>query len=365
MSTKIEWTDETWNPTLGCDKVSPGCDGCFAIRTARIRGGNPHPKIAQAYAGLTKRTAGGLDWTGDVRVLPDRLDMPLHWRKPRKVFVDSQSDLFHDGVGTAFIARVFAVMAATPRHTYQVLTKRHGRMRSLLGREDFRQKVRVELAELRGLMVGDVSLPWPLPNVWLGVSVEDQQRADLRIPALLGTPAAVRWLSCEPLLGPVDLTCGNVRPEFHGPCDGYCDGALLQGIDWVVVGGETGPTARPMHPDWARGLRDQCQNADVPFWFKQWGDHLPVPVFDDPSMFGGRAFQDPRGGSRRSPIIRTRGRSGTFRGGETRLMQPGDRTRGCVMLDEDLIAVRVEKKAAGAELDGRTWQEFPKAVVPA
>jgi protein gp37 len=233
--TSIEWTQKTWNPVTGCTKVSPGCDHCYA------------EGIARRFAG-SKAFPNGFE----VTLHPERLDAPLRWRKPARVFVNSMSDLFHQDVPDEYIARVFAVMATTPQHTYQILTKRHGRMRSLLSREDFRRRVRVELAELRGLMVSDVAVPWPLKNVWLGVSVEDQQRAGLRIPALLDTPAAVRFLSCEPLLGRVHLYD-------------------WLGLDWVIVGGESGPGARRMELDWAESLVDQCRAGQIACFVKQLG----------------------------------------------------------------------------------------------
>ncbi|GGN39688.1 protein gp37 [Actinoplanes campanulatus] len=259
-NTSIEWADRTWNPLLGCERVSPGCDACYAINTATIRAGNPHPKVASAFAGLTERRDGRLDWTGRINLLPDRMTQPLSWRKPSRVFVNSQSDLFHKAVPDEFIARVFAVMALTPRHTYQLLTKRHGRMRSWLNNDRMRLKVYNEAHAFAASLPSfpDASVPWPLPNLWLGVSVEDQARAELRIPALLETPAAVRWLSCEPLLGPVDLF-RNSRLDRD------------PGLDWVVVGGESGPRPRPMEAGWARALRDACSGAGIPFFFKQWG----------------------------------------------------------------------------------------------
>lgn len=297
--TGISWTDATWNPVVGCTKVSAGCDNCYAIRTAHRMTANPNPLVSQAYAG----TEAGGEWTGKVNLLTDRLDQPLRWRKPRRIFVNAQSDLFHKDVPDEFIARVFAVMALTPRHTYQVLTKRHGRMRSLLRSDNFRPAVE---DAMRGIVAAYRTerawyAAWPLPNLWLGVSVEDQSTADLRIPALLDTPAAVRWISAEPLLGPVDLRdyVDRWHEDDGGTCDwGHCDRAavavrrdfthgdpryvsmlpvceLHRGIDWVVVGGESGPGARPMHPEWARTLRDQCAATGVPYFFKQWGEHGP------------------------------------------------------------------------------------------
>ncbi|WP_431976022.1 DUF5131 family protein [Micromonospora haikouensis] len=289
----IEWTGLTWNPVLGCRRVSPGCDGCFSINDAWLRQSHPNPKIAEAFAGLVERREGRRDWTGLVRTLPERLGQPLTWRKPQLVFVNSQADLFHEDVPDGFIAAVFAVVALTQKHTYQLLTKRHGRMRSLLADPRFPRMVADAvrlLDEQMGLTLpGEPSRAWPLPNLWLGVSVENQKYADLRIPALLDTPAAVRWLSCEPLLGPVDLSeyLSRRRPVTDPDLDAP-DGAVVEGmervgdswerrtgVDWVVAGGESGPGARPMHPDWARSLRDQCAAADVPFFFKQWGAYAP------------------------------------------------------------------------------------------
>lgn len=292
MSTGIEWTDETWNPITGCTKVSPGCDHCYA-KTMHERFNGP----------------GSFD---TVTLHPARLDKPLRWRKPRKVFVNSMSDLFHEDVPDYYIALVWVVMALAPEHTFQILTKRHGRMRSLLNSLRFRILVdTIEYQAANGEVEGipaaqshkarearrqpDGSIPprWPLPNVWLGVSVETQQWADIRIPALLDTPAAVRFLSCEPLLGPVNLIGqgGNMvgagiyalpdPPADDGEpvCQDHGIEGCRQGctfVDWVIVGGESGHGARPMHPDWARSLRDQCQGAGVPFLFKQWGSWAPI-----------------------------------------------------------------------------------------
>ncbi len=284
--TKIEWTrgedgtpGATWNPVVGCTHVSDGCDNCYAAREASGR--LAHLPL---YAGL----AEGGKFNGTVRLAPDRLEQPLKWRKPRRIFVNSMADLFHDSVPDEFIAQVFVTMALVPRHTFQVLTKRHGRMRSLLASDGFQVQCWAASAA-RGLDLEGT--PWPLPNVWLGVSVENQQWADIRIPALLDTPATVRWISAEPLLGPVDLN-GPVdhlggrprltywltgRPNWEP--DGVGDGgvwteALATGphLDWVVAGGESGPKARPMHPGWVRSLRDQCAAAGVPFLLKQHGE---------------------------------------------------------------------------------------------
>lgn len=257
----IEWTEATWNPTTGCDRVSPGCDNCYALTLAgRLK------KMGQ----LKYQTDGDPATSGPgfgLAVHTDALDLPLHWRRPRRVFVNSMSDLFHDKIPDEFIAEVFAVMDLSSQHTFQVLTKRHGRMRSLLNSKRFGLLVQNRVAKRNRYFHPH---PLPLPNVWLGVSVEDQGWADIRIPALLDTRAAVRWLSCEPLLGPIAL-----RQLLVGPCGsagGRCgDNSCRTRIDWVVVGGESGRNARPMRLDWALSLRDQCRAAEVPFFFKQVG----------------------------------------------------------------------------------------------
>jgi protein gp37 len=259
---QIEWTERTWNPTTGCDRVSPGCglpleDGtvhgdCYALTLAkRLRG-----------MGSAKYQNDGDPRTSGPGFLAteheSELDAPLRWRKPARVFVNSMSDLFHERISDEFIARVFVVMAATPQHTYQVLTKRHGRMRSRLSSPEFQLlagKVAFDFMQEHRRPVG---WSWPLPNVWLGVSVENQKWASTRIPALLDTPAAVRFLSCEPLLGPVDLS------------------AWLGGIDWCIAGGESGPRFLAPDPAWVRSLRDQCVTAGVAFLFKQWGGIRPT-----------------------------------------------------------------------------------------
>jgi protein gp37 len=294
----IEWTDATWNPLVGCTKVSPGCDNCYA------------ETLVNRFAGHSKSFPNRFDVVTmrDVRMLTQ----PLRWSRPRRLFVNSLSDLFHAAVPDEFIARVFAVMAAAPQHTFQLLTKRHGRMRSLLtattpdaGWGTFGDAVEEAMAEFTHASL-DV---WPLPNVWIGVSVEDQHWADIRIPALLDTPAAVRWISAEPLLGPLNLDPWRnpgETPDPRTPADTR--------LDWVVVGGESGPRARPMHPQWARDIRDQCEAAGVAFHFKQWGQWLPLN--DRPGAI-------------------------------------------------DVEYVPVGKKAAGRELDGRTHDGYPGGVVRA
>ncbi|WP_214103181.1 DUF5131 family protein [Acrocarpospora catenulata] len=332
-NTAIEWADRTWNPVLGCVKVSPGCDGCYAITQAHIRASNPHPRVASAFNGLTQRTPEGLDWTGRVNLIRERLGEPFTWRKPQTVFVNSLSDLFHPAIPESFIADVFQVMAATPRHTYQVLTKRHGRMRGLLRK----------WSPITGAPPWVHTGPWPLPNVWLGVSVEDQERAELRIPALLETPAAVRWISAEPLLGPVDLRNLKARNGALIDCLGgdvkTPGGEVYSGapsvLDWVVTGGESGKGARPPHPDWFRRLRDQCQELGTAFFLKQWGSWRPQPRY---------ATDD------RHHVVMVDGHDRGTPWPGWRLDQP-----------DAVVMERVSKKSAGRELDGRTWDELPGA----
>lgn len=305
--TKIEWTDATWNPVTGCTKVSQGCKNCYAERV-----------FPRAYKER--------EFT-DVVCHPERLDQPLRWkRRPRKIFVNSMSDLFHEAVPDEFIADVVRIIRLAKWHTFQVLTKRPERM-----------------------FVPST----PINNLWLGVSVEDQQTAIERIPLLLKTFAAVRFVSYEPALGPVNLR--------HLDCDGHGSQEFLQinaltgrhsdmgrpvemlpHLDWVIAGGESGPNARPAHPDWFRSVRDQCQSAGVPFFFKQWGEWAPVPR--DDSLPG-----KPR----------------MVRGGDANVEISGH----CEMFNRDDLSVnnemigtpmrRVGKNSSGAFLDGREWKEFP------
>jgi len=249
--TSIEWTNRSWNPTRGCTRVSEGCRNCYAERQAARQCGDGRP-----YHGLVKLTKAGPRWTGEVALVYENLEDPLSWRAPQLVFVDSMSDLFHEKVPDEYIALVFAVMAAAPRHTFQILTKRPERMRTLLSYEAFWGYVTLQGMErfwgLRELAMLDLGVASPLPNVWLGTSVENQAAADERIPQLIETPAAVRFLSCEPLLGPVEI--GD---------------EALDRLHWVIAGGESGPRARPIDVEWAHDLRAQCGFAGVPFFMKQ------------------------------------------------------------------------------------------------
>ena len=221
-TTSIEWTQTTWNPVRGCTRVSPGCQHCYAERMAHRFSGAGMP-----YEGLTRSSSTGPRWTGKVKLVHDLLREPLRWKEPRLVFVNSMSDLFHESVPETFIQQVFAIMRAATRHTFQILTKRADRLRELAPR-----------------------LPWP-GHIWMGVSVESAAFTS-RIARLRETHAAVKFLSIEPLLGPMGVL-------------------ELSGIDWLIVGGESGPGARPMNANWVRAIRDQCLDGGVPFFFKQWG----------------------------------------------------------------------------------------------
>lgn len=331
---KIEWTDATWPITVGCTRTAPagsaqsGCGdasggGCYAeqsvarVNRCSIGAGRPAP-----YADLVRLVKRGdrtvARWTGGAKFFPDRLAMPLRWKRPRRIFVSSQSDLFHESLTNEQIAAVFGVMAAAPRHTFQVLTKRAARMRAWFEWVRSAPQITGHMHGVRGVIgemlaivdepladrawktmadarvaeegqpasIGDAcAWPWPLPNVWLGVSVENQAAADERIPELLRTPAAVRWISAEPLLGPVDLL-----PWFDptGACDcppgeSYCVGGCAKraswrhtepdgedpNLDWVVMGAESGPGARATDPEWFLELAEQCEDARVPLFFKQ------------------------------------------------------------------------------------------------
>lgn len=284
--TKIEWTDASWNPVTGCDKVSPGCKHCYAETVAKKFWATQYPPITLPTGDPSDPLNVRARQFSDVQCHHDRLQKPLQWTRPRLVFVNSMSDLFHDDVGDDFIDRVFAIMALASRHTFQVLTKRPERMREyMISRGGLSRHVQVHaILENADSDESTPAFSWPLPNVWLGVSVEDQEYANRRIPLLLDTPAAVRWISAEPLLDSVDLTqiasrhrfgadYWNALTGFRGNMGGgYTD---MRRLDWVVVGGESGQHHRLMLGDWARQLRDQCQAAGVAFFFKQWGGPTP------------------------------------------------------------------------------------------
>ncbi len=279
--TKIEWATHTWNPITGCSPVSEGCQNCYAKRMA-------------------KRLAGRAGYPADepfrVTLHPDRLDEPLHWRKPRNVFVCSMGDLFHKDIEPIQLSMIFQVIEKCPQHTFMLLTKRP----------------ETALKHSKNVML---SRYFRLPNIWLGVTAENQQRADERIPILLQIPAAKRFVSVEPMLGPIDL--------IQSAGIEITDVGTFGLIDWCIVGGETGPGARPMHPDWARSLRDQCQAAWVPFFFKNWGEWAP-------NYYGAQEWES-------------------------------DNSMAFHYFDDPPLKVwRCGKKRAGRLLDGQAWDQFPE-----
>lgn len=344
----IEWTDATWNPVYGCGRVSEGCRNCYAEGIARRFSGPGKP-----YEGLI---ASGGQWNNKITLREDKLLEPWRWVKPRRIFVNSMSDLFHESVPFDFIAAVFAVMSVTTRHTYQVLTKRPQRMLEFFewaGRfspswvdSDIGERISDFLPDVEWIPAtksrggyDNCGPLFPFENVWLGVSVEDQATADERIPLLLKAPAAVRFVSAEPLLGKIDLSHIQFSNERGGLED--WDALQLHGattgctavLDWVIVGGESGRGARPMHPNWVRSLRDQCAEAAVPFFFKQWGEWSPVQYLDTEG----------------NPLVK--------------LVDDARET----MLGGDGLPYanmrRVGKKLSGRSLDGRTHDAFPEVSV--
>ncbi|HEY0075553.1 MAG TPA: DUF5131 family protein [Abditibacteriaceae bacterium] len=300
-NTSIEWATKSWGITLGCDKKSDGCKNCYAIKTAWRLSHNPNKKIFPLYQGLVEKTKGGnLNWTGLVRSVPDRLEDPLHWKKPERIFVNSQSDLFHEDVPFEFIDRVFAVMALCPQHIFLILTKRPERMLEYLStpqrgmmihdaayqdRDNYSEMLRSETIVRLGR---DDEFQLPLPNVWLGVSIEDPDTANERLSTLRQIPAAVRWISYEPALQLVDfeqLFSDAMEDRRHTGCT--CDGEYAPcevcdalgpkcPFDWLVVGGESGADARPFDIAIARSTIKQCRAAKVPVFLKQLGRYVIV-----------------------------------------------------------------------------------------
>ncbi len=346
---KIEWTDATWNPLRGCSRMSEGCRYCYAEGMAARFSGEGQP-----FEGLTSDGK----WNGSIKLVEDKLLLPLRWRRPRRVFVTSVSDPFHPAVTDAMLDKLFVVMALAPQHKFQLLTKRPERMREYTNHSCGRiADAIIRFRRERGdsdMMVVPIphirpGMPWwPLPNMWLGTSVENQQAADERIPHLLATPAAVRFLSCEPLLGPVDMAWAlsrnrlDIAAGFHRR--GHFSPGLetLRPLDWVIVGGESGPKARTMHPDWARSMRDQCAAAGVPFLFKQWGEWGDFTNAQHPHGIKG------------NPAVRILDGNGNAKGGGQ--LHNGYDWQGHGRAE----MIRVGKKAAGRLLDGQEYNAFPE-----
>ena len=377
--TKIEWTDASWTPIRArnvatgnvgwhCEPASPGCENCYA---------------ENMNGRLGTRLPFKPGHRGDVEIFLDEklLLQPLRWKRPRMIFACSMTDLFGAFVPDEMIDRIFAVMALSPQHTFQVLTKRSARMRAYTSSASTPIRILDRMFDISDLaacqaaragqkepwksrpqkvaFMDDPDAGWPLKNCWIGVSAEDQKRADDRIPDLLAMPAAVRFVSAEPLLGPIDFEAVkySAAPGFFGSAlrwhhRGYCherDGLRYPSLDWVIVGGESGVGARPMHPDWARSLRDQCNAAGVAFFFKQWGEWAPQigavdgwTIGDDPeqSRFDHREWDedDQCWGDVFRPIWCD------FEDGN---------------YEEEHTVSRLGKKRSGRLLDGREWNDMP------
>lgn len=301
--TGIQWTNETWNPLAGCSKKSAGCQNCYAIPMAARLGamaialeddGKNSGRLAH-YKGLTKKTNGRTEWTGQVNFIPEALQIPIGWKKPRKIFVNSMSDLFHESVPFDVVDQIFAVMALTPHHVYQILTKRPDRMLEYMATEHRLGSVLLSGRGNDNIPGGMYSLSanWPLPNVWLGTTVENQKAADDRIPLLLQTPAALRFLSCEPLLEAIDFMDASIvfiesligqglwDSERYGSWEDF---SVLSELGWVICGGESGHGARDCDIDWLHSIVAQCKDEKTPVFVKQLG----AKPYQSGGVLGGR-----------------------------------------------------------------------------
>lgn len=320
MGTKIEWAEETWNPIIGCSKVSPGCTNCYAERMANRlvgMGQEPYNNVMEARIGQTPK------WNGKTHFVESALEKPLHWKKPRNIFVCSMGDLFHETVSFKDLHWIFSVIAKCSQHIFMVLTKRP---------ETMAQYFRTVYPEYEP---GSA----PIPNLWLGVTAENQEMADERIPILLDIPAAKSFVSIEPMLGPVDLQVLRSQKsnlvydsllgrEYHNykQSDWWCKSSGY--LDWVICGGESGPGARPMNPSWVISLRDQCQASKVPFMFKQYGEWV------------GEFHPEATHKHQESSIFAD-------------INEDNTDYRGVYMY-------KVGKKKAGRELDGQIWDQKPE-----
>lgn len=353
INSKIEWTDDTWNFIYGCTHVSEGCRNCYAEKVTHRFSGE-----GMKFEGLTVLGANGSPrFTGKILFDEKRLLIPLRKKKPTKYFVNSMSDLFHENVTFEQIDKAFAVMALSPQHTFQILTKRPERMREYMTDRQRIEEIRWNAVSLASERWADQhGASWPLPNVWLGVSVEDQKTADERIPILLDTPAAIRFISYEPALGAVDLGrwvfpqsvidgYDEVMKRFNAPPDFQevtRKAAPHLGrpvrLDWVIAGGESGPDARPSHPDWYRSLRDQCVAAGTAFFFKQHGEWQegshPTAKDVGAILLNGRYFTST------IEAIKEFSREEWY-------------------ANKPTTVSRVGKKQSGSLLDGVEWNEYP------
>ena len=312
---KIEWTDRVWNPITGCTKVSQGCKNCYAEREWPRLSANP------------KTVYFGRAFT-DVLCHHERLEQPIRWRKPSRIFVNSMSDLFHPDVPTEFLNKVWATMILSPQHTFQILTKRPERMleyvSSIPERAHEIAQASKHILNGKSWLDGDRTYGFveaiaefsPVQNIWLGVSAENQETANERISLLLKTPAAIRFVSIEPMLGAISLH------EYYKEEEDSCWSIWTDYLDWVICGGESGSNARPMHPSWAKSLRDQCVAAEVPFMFKQWGEWYPLYQADEADNY----------------------------------------SKKCEMIEDEsgVRLMKIGKKSAGRLLDGFLHDEYPR-----
>ena len=299
MATKIEWAEETWNPIIGCSKVSPGCNNCYAermaVRLAHMEIWRKPDVNSEYYYPNVIVPQKGSGWNGNTRFVEPALHKPLKWKKPKTIFICSMGDLFHESVQFEWISKVFSITQKCKHHTFLVLTKRPERMLEYF------------------IHMG---IKYPYLNVWLGVTAENKEQADKRIPILLQIPAAKRFVSIEPMLSKIDISeylkviNESGFNDYGGPFSGR------DKLDWVICGGESGPGARPVHPDWVRSIRDQCRAVDTPFMFKQWGEWHETDLDPNPP--------------------------------KQRHLWPGGK-----------LMARYGKKAAGRELDGQIWNQTP------
>lgn len=299
MGTKIEWAEETWNPIVGCSKVSPGCDNCYAEGMANRLAGIP--QATNKYSNVIWDGK----WSGTTSFDESALEKPFQWKKPRTIFVSSMGDLFHSTISFKSISKVFSVTQKCPQHTFLILTKRPATMWRYFQH---------------------VGITHPYLNVWLGVTAENQEQADKRIPILLSIPAAKRFVSIEPMLGPISFRWAKWKElnREQGGITNELDG--LRMLDWVICGGESGPGARPMHPYWARLIRDQCIITNVPFMFKQWGEWAFIHYIDGKKSF---------------------------------INLTPNKNKEVILHDPMINMRRVGKKKAGRELDGKIWNQKP------
>lgn len=353
--TDIEWTDRSWNPTVGCSKVSQGCKNCYAMGMsariansafARKKKGKELTDVEKAYMAIVKWEKveeSGSDsdikalpkWNNEIAVIDSRLEEPLQIQKPQRFFVNSMTDLFHPKIEFSLIDKIFAVMALAEQHQFQILTKRPEIMKEYLNDGHRPSYIREQMIEISGEYIDWIN--WPIKNVWLGTSVENQKAAKERIPELLSCPAHVRFLSCEPLLGPLDIewffsdealfkTQGHYKWIRGGP-----------GIHQCIVGGESGHNARPMLYEWVKSIQEQCEDWNVPFFFKQWGKYRPA---NQPAPLN-EIKPDAKGES-----LTEYGRDSDF---EIKVVN-----------GKQYPFAADGKKANGALLDGEHYREFPK-----